>query len=309
MRPREVETMTEEKYFSSMEYKSGKKVTIGTRKIGTRISRQLYPDASMLTDPVPDDFWAEKENHHKPMNIEDGKKSLRRNKYHGSSSGYGTAERKKKHKLSTLPRDHRLHCEGSSEEVQPPQKPTYNIVVENIDIDDPKIISKSMTEHGNKSPRGKSPSNRSPLERSLSCDLRPPNISPFDGQKEWEAIESIMARFVTQTSTTSTTSSDHQNDSSDQHSSDQAAAAACEKSPQIRKKPEVPKRPSLQKIKPSNVNSLDSIHPDGCKSQISLLPVIEWTNVIGLDSKIAQNLVEHGFDDLRFMVIIIPLIK
>lgn len=62
MRPKDEETITEEKYFSCMEAKSGKKVIISTRKIGVRISKQLFPDKSMLTDPVPDDFWAEKEN-------------------------------------------------------------------------------------------------------------------------------------------------------------------------------------------------------------------------------------------------------
>lgn len=222
MRPRDADTITEEKYFSCMDAKSGKKVSISTRKIGNRISKQLFPDASMLTDPVPDDFWSEKEAYTTKVQKSDnsgtmdGKKSLGRKKHHPSNH-FGTAERKKKHKLSTLPRNHKsgeqtgfIHSKGSGEEKNDTETV---IVVEGIDIESKaRSLTKSLTERFDTTSDGCTSSGRSqgrsPIERSISCDLRPPNISPFDFQKEWEAIESIMATFATQTSTMTTTSSE-----------------------------------------------------------------------------------------------------
>lgn len=243
-------------------------------------------------------------------------------------------------------RDHSTSTKGSSEERKVDDTV---IVVENIDIDEPiDSVSKSMIERSKtegridgKSPSGRSTSGRSPIERSLSCDLRPPNISPFDGQKEWAAIESIMASFVTQTSLTTTTTSSDQN-SSDQVESEVESKAkleigtkseldmgskgkemndtknegikSSETIPKLRNKPEVPKRPSLAP-KPkipglSSSMSLDS-RPGGSRQVRTTsrspcfdtnLPVFDWATMIGLSESIAQSLVEHGFDDLRFMV-------
>lgn len=169
-----METFVEEKFFASID-SNGKKISIRYRHPDSC----FFQNKALVTDPVPDDFFAPLESQASgtclrtsKTIIEDGKRSLRRTKHQPMSTHYGTAERRKK-KLSTAKS---LDAKSSSSESTQPQS---------VDVSKPEV---SVTQPTDPPPE---------TEATTSGDqLLPPSISPFDGNEMWAEIEGIIASFA-----------------------------------------------------------------------------------------------------------------